>query len=76
MNVKMLKSMELILTSVAKRFVQTSAANLKGHSKWQNIKHIKSENDQQRSQMITKQMRLLRIAANGLLLELKVCTVF
>lgn len=65
----MLKSVDLMLVNIAKRFVQTSAANLKGHSKWQNIKHVKSENDQQRSQMITKQMRLLRLAANGLFNE-------
>lgn len=63
----MLKSVDLMLTSIAKRFVQTSAANLAGHAKWQNIKHVKAENDQQRSQMITKQMRIIRIAANGLL---------
>ncbi|XP_055322468.1 probable transcriptional regulatory protein Dtur_1615 [Sitodiplosis mosellana] len=60
----MLKSVDLMLISIAKRFVQTSAFNLKGHAKWQNIKHIKSENDQQRAQMIAKQMRLLRLAAN------------
>lgn len=72
----MLKSMELILTGVAKRFVQTSAANLKGHSKWQNIKHVKSENDQQRSQMITKQMRMLRLAANGLFYKWRFRVIF
>ncbi|XP_031618443.1 uncharacterized protein LOC116337742 [Contarinia nasturtii] len=56
----MLKSFNII----AKRFLQTSAVNLKGHAKWQNIKHIKAANDKIRSMMITRQLRLLRIAAN------------
>lgn len=63
----MLKSLDLIITTVAKRLIHTSATNLKGHSKWQNIKHTKTANDQQRAQMIAKQMRILRLASIGLL---------
>lgn len=63
----MLKSFDILLLNVSKRFIQTSPTQLKGHAKWQNIKHIKAANDQQRCLMISKQMRMLRIAANGLL---------
>lgn len=63
----MLKSFDILLLNVTKRFIQTSPTQLKGHAKWQNIKHIKASNDQQRGMMILKQMRMLRIAANGLL---------
>lgn len=49
-----------------KRFIQTSTINYKGHAKWQNIKHIKATNDQQRSQMIAKQVRMMQLAVHGL----------
>lgn len=62
----MFKSIDLTVRNVAKRFLYISATGLKGHSKWQNIKNIKADNDRQRTQMIVKQLRMLRIAANGL----------
>lgn len=58
----MLKSLYIM----PKRFLQTSAVNLKGHAKWQNIKNIKEANDRTRGIMIQQQMRMLRIAAIGL----------
>lgn len=61
----MLKSFDFRLSSALNRFIQTSAINLKGHAKWQNIKHIKAANDQQRALMIVRQLRMLRIAAIG-----------
>lgn len=64
----MLKSFDLMLKHLAKRCVHTSAVNFKGHSKWQNIKHIKAANDQMKSLMTIQQLRLLRIASIGLLL--------
>lgn len=67
----MFKSVDLIWTNVANRFVQTSAVDLKGHSKWQNIKNIKAANDAMRAQLIRRQMRFLRIAVNGLFICLK-----
>lgn len=54
------------LTNVTKRFIQTSVIKLKGHSKWQNIKNIKADNDALRAQTIRRQMRFLRVAINGL----------
>lgn len=61
----MLKSLDCLLANVPKRFIQTTATHFKGHAKWQNIKHIKAANDQQKSVMISKQMRMLRIASIG-----------
>lgn len=62
----MFRTLDLLLTNVSKRFVQTSAIKLKGHSKWQNIKNIKAANDAMRAQIIRRQMRFLRIAVTGL----------
>lgn len=50
---------------VPKCTIQTSAIYLKGHSKWQNIKHIKAANDAMRATMISKQLRVIRLAIQG-----------
>lgn len=62
----MFKPVSSLLTGAAKRFVQTSAVHLKGHSKWQNIKNIKADNDAIKAQISRRQMRFIRIAVNGL----------
>lgn len=49
-----------------RRFFQTSICDLKGHSKWQNIKHIKAANDLQRNLLISKQVKMIRLAIQGL----------
>lgn len=72
----MLKTLDFLSAQVSKRFIQTSVTNLKGHAKWQNIKHIKAANDQQRGLMILKQMRMLRIASIGLCCNLFVSIDF
>lgn len=65
---KMFKSIDArTVKNVAKRFLHITATCPKGHSKWQNIKNIKADNDRQRALMIQKQLRILRIAANGVL---------
>lgn len=64
----MLKSIDLLWKSASMRFLHTSSAHCKGHAKWQNIKHIKAENDRMRHAIILKQLRNIRIAANGLYL--------
>lgn len=48
--------------------ITTSSKFLKryaGHSKWQNIKHIKGEKDAQRSEIFTKLGRYMRVAVTG-----------
>lgn len=37
-----------------------------GHSKWQNIRHIKGEKDLERNQLFTKIARQIRIAVQGI----------
>lgn len=61
----MFKPFGLMLKNVDRRFVHTTVACLKGHAKWQNIKHVKAENDRMRQSMIIKQLRNLRLAATG-----------
>lgn len=39
-----------------------------GHSKWQNIKHIKGEKDAQRSLLFTKLGRMMKVAVTGIVL--------
>lgn len=55
-----------MLKNVDRRFVHTTFTCLKGHAKWQNVKHVKAENDRMRQAMILKQLRNLRLAAIGL----------
>lgn len=38
---------------------------LKGHAKWQNVKHIKAAKDQIKALMVAKQLRAIRLAAQG-----------
>lgn len=64
-NSKMFKPFELIFKEVNRRFLHTSLVHLKGHAKWQNVKHVKAENDRMRQLMILKQLRNLRLAATG-----------
>lgn len=64
----MFKPVGSLIAGVAKRLVQTSAVRLKGHAKWQNIKNIKADNDAMKAQTSRRQMRFIRIAANGLFL--------
>lgn len=52
-------------SSVFNRHLGTTTPLWKGHAKWQNIKHIKAAKDQQRSLMVSKQLRAIRIAAQG-----------
>lgn len=47
------------------RRLQTSQSLFAGHAKWQNIKHIKAAKDSQRSLMVAKQMRIIRMAITG-----------
>lgn len=61
----MLKPFGLMLMNVDRRFVHTTFTCLKGHAKWQNVKHVKAENDRMRQAMILKQLRNLRLAAIG-----------
>lgn len=62
----MLKPFGLMLTNVDRRFVHTTlACCMAGHAKWQNIKHVKAENDRAKQQMIDRQLRNLRLAAIG-----------
>lgn len=63
----MLDSLNVLFTNVSRRFVHITANQCKGHAKWQNIKHVKAENDRQKMQMNARQIRLIRIAAIGLL---------
>lgn len=44
---------------------QTSASPWKGHSKWQNIKHIKASKDMLKGRLIARQMRNVRLAVLG-----------
>ena len=39
-----------------------------GHSKWANIKHVKSEKDYEKSVLINKFNNMMRIAARGMVL--------
>lgn len=50
--------------SLARHF-GASAALLKGHAKWQNIKNIKAAGDRQKGLVATKQTRLIRLAIQG-----------
>lgn len=50
-----------------KSFIHTSLINGKGHSKWQNIQHIKADVDQARANKIKQQMQRIRIAITGML---------
>lgn len=61
----MLKPFGLMLKTGDRRFVHTALACWKGHAKWQNIKHIKAENDRMKTMTISKQLRNLRLAAIG-----------
>lgn len=63
---RMIKSLDVLLHNVTRRFVHTTVIHCKGHAKWQNIKHIKEQNDRQRNTTINRQLRMLRFAANGL----------
>lgn len=45
--------------------IHTSTINLKGHAKWQNIKHIKADKDSQKAAFISKHMRIIRVAVQG-----------
>lgn len=61
----MLNPFGLMLKTVDRRFVHTTFTYFKGHAKWQNVKHVKAENDRMRQTMIVKQLRNLRLAAIG-----------
>lgn len=54
---KFLTNLHLETASGSKRFA--------GHSKWQNIRHIKGAKDAQKSDMFTKFSRQLKLAAQG-----------
>lgn len=45
--------------------IHTSHVNSKGHSKWQNIQHIKADVDAARSLKIKQQMGRIRLAITG-----------
>lgn len=57
-------------------FIHTSAANLKGHAKWQNIKQIKTLKDSQRATLINKNMRIIRLAVQGMKLLLSKTQIY
>lgn len=65
----MLKSLDLLLINVSKRLIHTTASHCKGHAKWQNIKNIKAANDRQRQLLISRQLRFIRLATYGMLLN-------
>lgn len=46
--------------------IHTTKALLKGHSKWQNIRHIKAANDAQKATKIRQQMFRIRCAVAGM----------
>lgn len=48
------------------RFIHWTATNWKGHSKWQNIQHIKALKDGQKNVLFQKQLRKIRLAVQGL----------
>lgn len=56
--------------TIPSSFIHTSAANAKGHSKWQNIQHVKAECDAARANKIKEQMRRIRVAIAGRLRSL------
>lgn len=41
-----------------------------GHSKWQNIRHIKGAKDAERAQLFVKLSKMMRVAVVGMYLEI------
>lgn len=62
------KSQKLLSFSVClwKRSIHTASICFKGHSHWQNTRHIKAENDYLRSLKISQHVKLIRLAYLGL----------
>lgn len=56
-SLRFLTKLHLETVSTSKRFA--------GHSKWQNIKHIKGAKDAQKSEVFTRLSRQIKLAAQG-----------
>lgn len=62
-TIRLLTKIHLETVSTSKRYA--------GHSKWQNIRHIKAAKDAQKNDAFTRLSRQLKLAAQGMVLVVR-----